>query len=297
MKIDKEFKNLIPPLTTEEYAQLEQNCIDYGIRDSLIITALPGENDTVLIDGHNRFEIAQKNNLAYNVKRLDFPDREAVKEWIIKNQLGRRNIPTYVRAELALKLKPVIQEQAKENQKLGGKGSQKSVDHKTDTQKELAKAAGVSHDTIHKVEKIQLKAPEEVKQALRRGEMSINQVYGWIAKEETPSKRQQEAQKVKEAEKRHKDFEEKKADGVIDLADAKQDKEDEKIIFEDFSRDFVNMVQKIRSFGAMVNIGSFEEAVRMADKYELREMSERLSDCYRAIFKMQRVVEEVIDEE
>lgn len=297
MKIDKEFKNLIPPLSAEEYAQLEQNCIDYGIRDSLIITALPGESDTVLIDGHNRFEIAQKHNLAYNVRRLDFKDRDAIKEWIIKNQLGRRNIPAYVRAELALKLKPVIAEKAKENQKAaGGAVPQKSA-KAVDTREELAKAAGVSHDTIHKVEKIQQKAPEEIKEKLRTGEMSINQVYGWIAKEEMPSKRQQEAQKVKEAEKRHKEFEEKKTDGVVDLADAKQNKEDEKIIFEDFSRDFVNMVQKIRSFGAMVNIGSFEEAVRMADKYELREMSERLSDCYRAILKMQRIVEEVIDEE
>ena len=297
MKIDKEFKNLIPPLSAEEYAQLEQNCIDYGIRDSLIITALPGESDTVLIDGHNRFEIAQKNNLAYNIMRLDFPDREAVKEWIIKNQLGRRNIPAYVRAELALKLKPVIEAQAKKRMSEGAKGTQISAEAKGETRDKLAQAAGVSHDTIHKVEKIQLKAPEEVKQALRRGEMSINQVYGWIAEEKMLSKRQQEAQKVKEAEKRHKEFEDKKTDGVVDLADAKQNKEDEKIIFKDFSRDFVNMVQKIRSFGAMVNIGSFEGAVRMADKYELREMSERLSDCYRAILKMQRVVEEVIDEE
>ncbi len=83
--------------------------------------------------------------------------------WIIKNQLGRRNIPMYVRAELALKLKPVIAKEAKGNEKLGGKGSQKSVNHKIDTQKEIAKAAGVSHDTIHKVEKIQEKASVETK--------------------------------------------------------------------------------------------------------------------------------------
>ena len=70
----------------------------------------------------------------------------------LKNQIGRRNLPTYVKAQLALKLKPALAEQAKENERLGGKGSQKSVNHKTDTQKELARIAGVSHDTIHKVE-------------------------------------------------------------------------------------------------------------------------------------------------
>ena len=37
-----------------------------------------------------------------------------------------------------------------------------------DTKKELAKIAGVSHDTIARVEKIVQKAPEEVKEKLRR---------------------------------------------------------------------------------------------------------------------------------
>ena len=74
---------------------------------------------------------------------------------------------------MPLKLKPLIQAEAKKNQRLGGKGSQKSVNHNTDTHteqgyqksdnpehtaKELAKAAGVSHDTIHKVETIEAKA-------------------------------------------------------------------------------------------------------------------------------------------
>ncbi len=58
------------------------------------------------------------------------------------------NLFNYGRSSLALKLKPVFAERAKENERLGGKGSQKSVNHKTDTQKELAKIASVSHDTI-----------------------------------------------------------------------------------------------------------------------------------------------------
>lgn len=82
---------------------------------------------------------------------------------IIKNQFGRRNLPAYERAKLALKLKPIIQEKAKENQKstqLIGKGVQTKdmVNQKSDTplkpistDKELAKIAGVSHDTIHKL--------------------------------------------------------------------------------------------------------------------------------------------------
>ena len=73
-------------------------------------------------------------------------------------------------------MKPVIAEKAKENERKGAEmtntGSQISVNpiEKVDTQKELAKVAGVSHDTIAKVEVIENKAPEPVVQASRKGE-------------------------------------------------------------------------------------------------------------------------------
>ena len=153
MTIDKEFEALIPPLADEEYRQLEENCLKEGIRDSLVVWDNDGE--FVLIDGHNRYKIAQKHNLPYNHKRMEFPDRESVKRWIILNQFGRRNLSAYDRSILALKLKPIIAEQAKK--KLSShteQGYQKS-DKAEHTAKELAKVAGVSHDTIHKVEVIQ----------------------------------------------------------------------------------------------------------------------------------------------
>lgn len=46
------------------------------------------------------------------------------------------------------------------------------------TTKEIAKIAGTSHDTISKVKKIEEKAPEEVKEKVKNGEISINQAYG-----------------------------------------------------------------------------------------------------------------------
>lgn len=108
---------------------------------------------------------------------MNFESREAVKEWIIKNQFGRRNLTPYDRSLLALKLKPLIAEKAKERQIQGGKEKvvQKSAQAKT--RDELAKVAGVSHDTIHKVEKIEAEATPQVKQAVRDGKLSINQAY------------------------------------------------------------------------------------------------------------------------
>ena len=54
IQIDQEFKDLIPALTEEEYKQLEANILSEGIRDSLLVW------NGILIDGHNRYEIATK---------------------------------------------------------------------------------------------------------------------------------------------------------------------------------------------------------------------------------------------
>ena len=59
IKIDQEFQSLIPPLSTDEYNQLEQNLIKDAIRDPLVLW-----NGT-LIDGHNRYDISQKHNLEF----------------------------------------------------------------------------------------------------------------------------------------------------------------------------------------------------------------------------------------
>lgn len=86
MRIDNEFKNLIPPLQPDEYRQLEENILNEGIRESIITW------QGIIIDGHNRFKIAEKHNLIFNTIEKEFADREAVKDWIDKNQLGRRNL-------------------------------------------------------------------------------------------------------------------------------------------------------------------------------------------------------------
>ncbi len=83
--IDKEFKDLIPPLTQYEFDLLEQNCIKDGIRESISVW------NKIIIDGHNRYAIAKKNNLPFRIVEYNFNNRSEVIDWIRKNQLGRRN--------------------------------------------------------------------------------------------------------------------------------------------------------------------------------------------------------------
>jgi N6-adenosine-specific RNA methylase IME4 len=187
LEIKEEFKKLIPPLTAEEFKQLEQNCLDEGIREKIITW------DGFIIDGHNRFEIATRWNLEYQTESKSFENENDVKEWMINNQFGRRNLSNYQRSVLALQLEEVFSSKAKENQAVQFKGNslkQISAEVKPiETRKELAKVANVSHDTIAKVKKIEAVATPEVKAQLSTGEISINQAYQEIKKEEKKAER------------------------------------------------------------------------------------------------------------
>ena len=203
MQIKKEFKDLIPPLTKEEFKQLENNCMSEGIREKILTW------NGFIIDGHNRYEIATRWDLDFETENKHFENEEAVKEWMILNQFGRRNLSNYQRSVLALELEDVFKEKAKDNLKLSGgrgvKGKQISAEVKPiETRKELSKVASVSHDTIAKVKKIQEKAPEEVKEKLRTGEVSINAAYKEIKKEEKKAEKENERDRLAEIGKNKK---------------------------------------------------------------------------------------------
>jgi len=104
VKINKEFQELIPSLTEEEYQQLEENLVNEGWRKNEFIVIW---NDYI-VDGHNRYEICKKNKIDYKITELKLKTKEDVFIWIIKNQFGRRNISPYDRGRLALRLKEII---------------------------------------------------------------------------------------------------------------------------------------------------------------------------------------------
>ena len=224
MKIKEEFKNLIPALSVEEFKQLEENCLAEGIRDAIITW------HGYIIDGHNRYEIATKNELQYESIEKSFDSEDDVKEWMIHNQFGRRNLSNYQRSVLALELESVFSERAKEKElerKTTFHKSEKSNIETVNTVKEISKVANVSHDTIAKVKVIQATATPEVKAKLSTGEVSINQVYQDIKKEEKQQIKTDERERLAKIGKNKKieidfrlgDFEEVFADlpdGSID---------------------------------------------------------------------------------
>ena len=88
LKIDPEFQSQIPPLTDDEFKQLEENILKAG----KLLSPLIVWNNT-LVDGHNRYAILQKHpEICFSTMPLRFANREEALAWICKNQLGRRNL-------------------------------------------------------------------------------------------------------------------------------------------------------------------------------------------------------------
>ncbi len=94
-------RQFIPPPTAEEYKQLENNIIKHGCKDPLTVwettekTAGIGESESlvyILIDGHNRHKICTQFGIDFKIGLLDFEDLDAVKDYMIDFQLGRRNL-------------------------------------------------------------------------------------------------------------------------------------------------------------------------------------------------------------
>lgn len=86
LKIEPEFQELIPPLTAEEYKQLEDNIIKEGCRDALVVW------NGFIVDGHNRYEICQRHGVEFKTVEQNFSNKDEVMDWIDANQLGRRNL-------------------------------------------------------------------------------------------------------------------------------------------------------------------------------------------------------------
>jgi|GEM_PF-2474985 len=198
--IDPEFESLIPPLADEEFKMLEQNILKDGCLHELIVTTVDGK--TVIVDGHNRFNICKKHSIKFRVTEKTFPDRQSAKIWIYSNQLGRRNLQPFQRVEIVLGLEELYRGQAKERQSMAGGDkrseqakslvltSAQAIQEKGKTRDKLAKLAGVGRDSVTKGKVIAEKADNATKEKLRTGEITINKAYTDILIAESKGEKQ-----------------------------------------------------------------------------------------------------------
>ena len=177
LTVDEEFAGLIPPLTDDEYKRLEESIITEGCREAIIVW-----NKTI-VDGHNRYRICRTHQIPYRIERKDFADKNAVKLWMLRTQLGRRNLNDFQRIEMVRKCEDAVKAQAKERQGARIDIHKKSLDAKQpqfdarQSRDELGAMAGVSGSTYEHATVVLDKAPTPIIEAARKKQLSIHTAY------------------------------------------------------------------------------------------------------------------------
>lgn len=201
LTINPEFESLIPPLTKEEFEQLEKNILAEGIRESLVTW------NGFIIDGHNRFRIAEKHGLEYDVKEKEFASDDEAKVWMIDNQKGRRNLTDGWKFELAIKKKEFLREQGKENQIRKPANFVLSDSDKTkhNTRDIIADELGWSTGKTAKAEVVYKTSPETFNK-IKSGEYTVDKAYQEVKKEEKKEAVKQKVDEHREEIKTVSDF-------------------------------------------------------------------------------------------
>ena len=171
LKIDPEFQNQIPPLTDDEYKQLEENILKEGKLLSPLIVW-----NNILVDGHNRYAILQKHpEIYFSTMPLRFENREEALAWICRNQLGRRNLSPEQKRYLIGK-----QYEAEKKAAKIFRGNQYT----------LAKKSGGAHDDNHHSIDIADNLSPGIKQKVFSGEVKFTNEEMSKLVQSSPAKRQ-----------------------------------------------------------------------------------------------------------
>lgn len=182
LTVDPEFRDLIPPLNEEELKLLEASIVADGCESPLIVW------NGVIVDGHNRYAICRNHEIPFATQEKNFSSRDNAMLWMLRNQLGRRNLNSYQRVELVLKFEPLVKNAA-EQRMMAGKAANPvptlaQGQTKGRTRDHLSEAAGVSHGTFAKAKKLVQSADEETKRELRAGKVTVNRAYTELLEKE-----------------------------------------------------------------------------------------------------------------
>jgi len=88
--IDPEIEALLPPRTPEEFEKLRAKILESEHVDDLVV--LKYGDVRILGDGHGRLKICQGEGIPYTTREVEVKDRDAALQWVIDNQLARRNL-------------------------------------------------------------------------------------------------------------------------------------------------------------------------------------------------------------
>ncbi len=195
VKVSEEYRDLVPRLSSEDFARLEDSIKREGVRDPIVINP-----EGIILDGYTRFEIATAQGLKFETVERSFADKFEEKEFVIKANLERRHLTSGQRSILGLKLEEIEAEKAKERQ-----GTRTDIEQNNirpdlprssmgRARDKAAKVVGVSGSTLDKAKKIQKEGTPEQREKLVNGKSSVDKLYrevtGKKGKKSQPAKEQ-----------------------------------------------------------------------------------------------------------
>ena len=160
LKTDRTIKGYIPPLSEQEYNDLEADIIENGCEQPLDIWA----GNDIILDGHNRYDICMKHDIDFYIKERVFATRTDALIWMLRRQMGRRNLTDAKRIEMALKRKEL-------------QNASPCFSVTRDERKEMAKDLKVSESNITKVKVVLDEGTAKQKKAMTDGDESISKTY------------------------------------------------------------------------------------------------------------------------
>ena len=210
-RIDPELKSIMSELAEDEKDMLEKSLLQDGYKGPPIVVW----EDTI-IDGHNRYELCRKHNIPFEVQEMQFDSKDEVIQWMIRAQIGRRNLSKAQRSALVRRFRPIYEKEAKQNQIKAG-GDKKSEEYKRTvtaklpqandaskgrnptTDQKLAELANVSERTFRMCDKVLNSDNEGLKEDMLSGKKSINASYKELQRLEKEGHKMDVPQQVKES--------------------------------------------------------------------------------------------------
>jgi hypothetical protein len=155
-------KKLLPKLTERAREMLEQSLVNKGCLEPLLVWG------DILIDGNNRYEICSKHGIPYETKEIEFDSMDEAKQWIIRHQLGRRNL---TKDQYKHFLGELYKSEKKDAHRPPGPTQKGNKNCPLKTADKIAKEYGVHPNTVKNAEKFadEVNADPELAQAVREG--------------------------------------------------------------------------------------------------------------------------------
>lgn len=168
------FRDLLPPQTAVECEHLEQSILADGIREPIRLW------QNKIVDGHHRFGIAQKHDLGYKTVDMYFANEDEVCEWIIQNQIGRRNLEPNLKTLLIGQLHQL------QKKRVG----RPMEDDTTSAAEQIAKDFNISPRTVERADAVarayEETSDEELKKRFKEGQATQKELIESIQPAPTP---------------------------------------------------------------------------------------------------------------